>query len=108
MICKEIEKMIPSFLEDDLDTDDLREFMEHVERCNDCMEELSIQFLVTEGMSRLESGNVFDLQNELLERLENAEHTLKVREKMKWLLFMLQGFVTVEIIALVLLFIVLY
>ena len=30
MICKEIEKMIPSFLEDDLDTDDLREFMEHV------------------------------------------------------------------------------
>jgi len=108
MICKEIEKMIPSFLEDDLDTDDLREFMEHVERCNDCMEELSIQFLVTEGMARLESGNVFDLQNELLERLENAEHTLKVRENMKWLLFMLQGFVTVEIIALVLLFIVLY
>ena len=59
MICKEIEKMIPSFLEDDLDTDDLREFMEHVERCNDCMEELSIQFLVTEGMARLESGSVF-------------------------------------------------
>ena len=105
MICKEIEKMIPSFLEDDLDTDDLREFMEHVERCNDCMEELSIQFLVTEGMARLESGSVFDLQNELLERLEN---TLKLRENMKWLLFVLQGFVAVELIALLLLFIVLY
>ena len=108
MICKEIEKMIPSCLEDDLDTDDLREFMEHVERCNDCMEELSIQFLVTEGMARLESGSVFDLQNELLERLENAEHTLKLRENMKWLLFVLQGFVAVELIALLLLFIVLY
>ena len=108
MICKEIEKMIPSFLEDDLDTDDLREFMEHVERCNDCMEELSIQFLVTEGMARLESRSVFDLQNELLERLENAEHTLKLRENMKWLLFVLQGFVAVELIALLLLFIVLY
>ena len=108
MICKEIEKMIPSFLEDDLDTDDLREFMEHVERCNDCMEELSIQFLVTEGMARLELGSVFDLQNELLERLENAEHTLKLRENMKWLLFVLQGFVAVELIALLLLFIVLY
>ena len=108
MICKEIEKMIPSFLEDDLDTDDLREFMEHVERCNDCMEELSIQFLVTEGMARLESGSVFDLPNELLERLEHAEHTLKLRENMKWLLFVLQGFVAVELIALLLLFIVLY
>lgn len=108
MTCKEIEKMIPSFLEDDLDTDDLREFMEHVEHCNDCMEELSIQFLVTEGLARLESGSVFDLQNELGERLENAEHTLKMRENMKWLLFMLQGFVAVELIALLLLFIVLY
>ena len=41
MICKEIENMIPSFLADDLDTDDLREFMEHVDNCDECMEELS-------------------------------------------------------------------
>ena len=61
MTCKEIEKIIPSFLNDDLDTDDLREFMDHIVNCEECMEELSIQFLVLEGMARLESGNVFDL-----------------------------------------------
>ena len=80
MTCKEVEKTIPLFLEDDLDTDDLREFLEHIEECDECMEELSIQFLVLEGLSRLEAGNVFDLKNELDFRMEEAEHALWRRE----------------------------
>ena len=49
MTCKETEKMIPLFLKDELETEELREFMEHIESCEDCKEELTIQFLVTEG-----------------------------------------------------------
>lgn len=95
MKCKEIEKMIPSFLEDNLDTEDLRDFLEHIEKCEECREELSIQFLVSEGMTRLETGSVFDLQNELKLRMENAEHTLKFRESMQWLLYAMEGLVAV-------------
>ena len=47
MTCKEVEKWIPLFLRDDLDTDDLREFMEHIDKCEECREELSIQFFGT-------------------------------------------------------------
>lgn len=101
MNCKEAERMIPHFLEDDLDTEDLHEFIEHIEKCKECKEELSIQFLVSEGMVRLETGNVFDLQNELNAQINNAEHTLKVRENMKWLLFMLEGLVVVLVITLI-------
>ena len=101
MTCKETEKLIPLFLMDDLNTDDLREFMEHIDECDDCKEELTIQFLVTEGMIRLESGNVFDLQNELKARMDKAEHTLKVRENMQWFLYALEGLVGVEIITLI-------
>ncbi|MBO5114050.1 MAG: zf-HC2 domain-containing protein [Lachnospiraceae bacterium] len=101
MDCKEIEKMIPAFLEDGLDTEDLHDFIAHIEKCRECKEELSIQFLVSEGMIRLETGNVFDLQNELAARIENAEHTLKVRENMKWLLYMLEGLVAVLLITLI-------
>ena len=101
MTCKETEKLIPLFLMDDLNTDDLREFMEHIDECDDCKEELTIQFLVTEGMIRLESGNVFDLQNELKARMDKAEHTLKVRESMQWFLSALEGLVGVEIITLI-------
>lgn len=107
MTCKEVEKWIPLFLKDDLDTDDLREFMEHIDKCEECKEELSIQFLVQEGMARLEAGNVFDLQNELKHRMEGAEHTLKWRESMKWLLFLLDGFIVVEIIVIIVLLIIL-
>jgi len=107
MNCKEIEKLIPAFLEDELDTEDLHEFMEHIEKCDDCKEELSIQFLVSEGMARLETGNVFDLQNELEAQIDNAEHNLKTRENMKWLLFMLEGFVVVLLITLIALLILL-
>ena len=107
MNCKEVEKLIPLFLEDDLDTEDFHDFMEHIEKCSECKEELSIQFLVSEGMARLETGNVFDLQNELTVRIENAEHALKIRENMKWLLFMLEGFVSVLLITLIALIILL-
>lgn len=108
MTCKEAEKMIPLFLEDDLDTDDLREFMEHMEKCEECKEELTIQFLVLEGMARLEVGNVFDLQNELRFRMEEAAHSLKLRESMQWLLYASQGLVVIAVVILIALFLVLF
>ncbi len=101
MICKDIEDMIPSFLADDLDTDDLREFMEHVDNCEDCMEELSIQFLVLEGLARLEDGNVFDLQRELDIRLEEAGHSLNRREGMQIFLYILESLVVIAAIVFV-------
>lgn len=101
MTCKETEKLIPPFLQDDLDTEDLREFMEHIDQCDDCREELTIQFLVTEGMVRLEAGNVFDLQSELKYRMDEAEHMLKVRESMQWFLYALEGLVGVAVITLI-------
>lgn len=101
MNCKEVEKMIPLFLEDDLDTEDLRGFLEHIEKCKECKEELSIQFLVSEGLARLESGNAFNLQHELKVQTENAEHNLKTRENMHWLLYALEGLVAVLVITLI-------
>ena len=101
MTCKAAEKLIPVFLEDDLDTDDLREFMEHIEECGECKEELSIQFLVKEGLSRLEAGSVFDLKNELEYRIGMEEHALKMRESLMWLSYLLDGLVVIAAIVLV-------
>ena len=61
----------------------LKEFCEHMEQCEECKEELVIQFLVTEGMQRLEEGDAFDLQSELQGRLEEAR--LKMRRHKKWI-----------------------
>ena len=90
--------MIPQFLSDDLTTEELREFMEHIENCTDCKEELTIEFLVSEGLARLENGAVFDLQKELTERIATAERHLHWRENVHMLLYILEGLVAVETI----------
>ena len=105
MNCKETEKLIPLFLDDELEDEELREFMEHIEKCEECKEELTIQFLVLEGVARLETGNVFDLQKELKIRLFDADHGMKSRENMRWVLYALEGLVGVALITLVLLLI---
>ncbi|MDE5908109.1 MAG: zf-HC2 domain-containing protein [Lachnospiraceae bacterium] len=108
MTCKDAEKMISLFLEDDLEMDDLRKFLEHIDNCSECKEELTIQFLVSEGMARLESGNVFDLQNELKYCIEEAGHTLKLRESMRWLLYVIQGLTVFAGIILIILLVILF
>ena len=101
MECKQAQKMIPYFLQDDLETDELREIIEHIDKCEECREELSIEFLVREGLLRLESGNAFDLQQELKGRMESAQHTLRMRENMRWFLYALEGLVGVGVAAVV-------
>lgn len=97
--------MIPQFLADDLTTEELREFMEHIENCTDCKEELTIEFLVREGLVRLENGAVFDLQKELSERISTAERHLRWRENVHMFLYILEGLVAVEAITVAALFV---
>ena len=77
MNCKEFEKNIPDFISGKLDFLTPQEFGEHMEKCPGCKEELVIQFLVTEGMQRLEDGDAFDLQKELEVRLLEAKCKMK-------------------------------
>lgn len=86
MNCKQAEKMIPAFISDELTDREKRHFMEHVEKCASCKEELSIQFLVRKGMQRLENGDTFDLNLELSGRMElEWKHLHTKRQLQNWL-----------------------
>ena len=98
MNCKDAEKKIPYFLQDELDGSKLEEFVEHVETCPECKEELSIQFLVAEGLERLEEGNNFNLQRELVTKLEDAEHRISVHRTLWYVLVCLETAVASAII----------
>lgn len=69
MECTTAERKISSFLAGELDERDTEEFVGHIEQCGACMEELAIQYLISEGMHRLEDGSAFDLNKELKEML---------------------------------------
>jgi hypothetical protein len=77
MECKECKKWIPSFISKEIDYKHLKSFLDHIDSCPDCREELTIQILVTEGLNRLEEGDAFDLANELTIRMSEARHKLK-------------------------------
>ena len=84
MNCKEAEKMIPAFLIKQLNSRDLNQFLLHLEDCPECMEELTIQYLVMIGTSLIEEGKSFDLRKALNEMILDA---WKVVGKWKILVF---------------------
>lgn len=82
MECKEFEKLIPGFIENKLDYSAMKRFSEHLEQCDNCKEELVIQFLVTEGVQRLEDGGAFDLQKEMDQRISKIKRRIKLHGNM--------------------------
>lgn len=89
MQCLQAAKMIPAFIWRELTGRELERFMEHMEECENCKEELSIQFLVEVGLNSLEAGNTFDLQEELNTALEEAEKRVKLYRFFRKSLFIL-------------------
>ena len=62
MNCREAEKMVVPYIKDKLTIDELDDFLEHVEDCGNCMEELEIHYMVDVGLRKLdEDDTVYDI-----------------------------------------------
>ena len=84
--CKQAEKLVVAFIKDDMDNATKKLFLNHILTCASCREELSIQFLVTAGMKRLENGDTFDLNRELRHKIETERRHLQVLDSLqRWL-----------------------
>lgn len=107
MDCKETNKRMSDFLNNELNSRELKDFMEHISGCKDCKEELSIQFLVQEGMARLENGNTFDLQSELDRLLEDKERKMLFHRWLHYFIYGVEALAIVTIIAIIVLVVIL-
>ncbi len=90
--------MISAFLSKKLDTKELEQFLLHVKNCPNCMEELTIQYLVMTGAAILEEGNSFDLRKELDEILERAWYKVRKRKLLTILSYILEVFAIMAVI----------
>ena len=83
MECREYRKEYRDFLEDKLGERETEQLLKHLSSCNACMEELRIQYLLIEGMRRLESGGTFDIKFDfermLTVRRKRAAHAGQIR-----------------------------
>ena len=80
MDCKEFEKRIPGYIEQKLPYAELKRFCQHAKECGECREELTIQYLTTEGIQRLEDGGAFDLQKELNQHESDARRKIRFHD----------------------------
>lgn len=59
--CKQNEKMIPLYLANRLSGKETLAFLKHAQNCPACKEELTIQYMVSEGLDMAERNNEYNL-----------------------------------------------
>ena len=97
--CRQAETMVAKYINHTLSIDELEEFLDHIEHCSSCYDELETYFIVHEAIQQLdekEDGTVLDFR-ELLEQdiRRSRRHILQKR----WLHFLSVIFLLAVMIA---------
>ena len=84
MTCKEAERLVMPYINDELTDEELSKFLEHMESCPDCREELEIYFTVDVGIRQLDSetGN-YNIKGALEATIEQSRQRLQVIQCIK-------------------------
>ena len=82
MTCKEAESLVMPYIHHELDDRQMEEFLEHIENCENCKEELEIYYTVDVGIRQLDSDtgtyNIKGAMEEDLLASRQRLYTLKV------------------------------
>lgn len=83
MNCKEAERLIPFYLNEQLEEKETKEFLVHMKSCESCYEEMEITYMASTGLERLESASSLDINKEMHRILQQSENKLKKRQIIK-------------------------
>lgn len=78
MTCMEVRRMVTSYIDRTLNDEEMELFLDHIEHCSDCMEELDIYYTLYKAMDTLDSGShqEYNFQKMLEEDIHMAHRTL--------------------------------
>lgn len=84
MTCKEAESLVMPYIRDELTDDELKEFLEHMESCPSCRDELEIYFTVEVGIRQLDSetGN-YNIKGALEAAVEQSKQRIQAVKLIK-------------------------
>ena len=84
MKCIEAQKLVKPYLEKELSDKQLEQFLDHVENCRECYDELEIYFFIYEtlGGAALEESEAeeYDFKEKLKKDIKNSRRYLRVRK----------------------------
>lgn len=84
MDCKEAERLIPFYLNEQLEERETKEFLVHMKSCESCYEEMEITYMASIGLERLESASSLDINEEMHRILQQSEKNLKKRQIIRY------------------------
>ena len=99
MDCRTAESMVTRFIDHSLSVNELEEFLDHIEHCSSCYDELETYFIVHEAIQQLdekEDGTVLDFR-ELLE--QDIRRSRRYIRQKRWLHFLSVIFFMAVVIA---------
>jgi tRNA threonylcarbamoyladenosine modification (KEOPS) complex Cgi121 subunit len=78
MTCTKAQSLITAFINDELETDELEEFIEHIQSCEECNEELEVYYALLTAMKQLDEDKNLsnDFNQELKEKLERSQERI--------------------------------
>ena len=86
--CREAERLVMPYINGSITDEELREFLKHIEGCEDCREELEIYFTVDVGIRQLDQGtgtyNIKGALDTALELSRQRIHTLDLLETARY------------------------
>ena len=84
MNCQEAERLVTSYIHGELDEDTLEEFLEHIETCENCQEELEIYFTGDSCIRQWDSdADNYNIKGELDELLEASKQHVRHRRMLQ-------------------------
>lgn len=80
MDCRRAEELVNSYIDRSISMRDMEAFLDHVETCSSCYDELETYFIVHEAMVQLnneENDTILDIKNMLKEDIWNSRIYLR-------------------------------
>ena len=105
--CRQAETLVARYIKHTLSVDELEEFLDHIEHCSSCYDELETYFIVHEAIQQLdekEDGTVLDFR-ELLE--QDIRRSRRYIRQKRWLHF-LTGLLLAVFAVLLLIFVIFF
>ena len=78
MTCMKAQSLITAFINDELDIDELEMFIDHIQSCEECREELEVYYALLTAMKQLDEDKNLsdDFNHELKEKIERSQERI--------------------------------
>ena len=90
--CRQAEAMVTKYINHTLSTDELEEFLDHIEHCTSCYDELETYFIVHKAIQQLdekEDGTVYNFRELLEQDIHRAHRHIRQRRGLHFLSLLL-------------------